>query len=42
MVCSSVTLIHHLTIMVTSAIPGLEAGLVAIATREDRPGDAVR
>src|SRR5262249_33117103 len=25
------TLIHHLTIMVTSAIPGLEAGLVAIA-----------
>ena len=31
MVCSSVTLIHHLTIMVTSAIPGLEAGLVAIA-----------
>jgi hypothetical protein len=27
----SVTLIHHLTIMVTSAIPGLEAGLVAVA-----------
>ena len=31
MVSGRVTLIHHLTIMATSAIPGLEAGLVAVA-----------
>jgi hypothetical protein len=31
MVNPSVTRIHHLTIMVTSAIPGLEAGRVAVA-----------
>jgi hypothetical protein len=31
MICRASTLIHHLTIMVISAIPGLEAGLVAVA-----------
>jgi hypothetical protein len=31
MISPSVTLIHHLTIMVSSAIPGLEEGRVAVA-----------
>jgi hypothetical protein len=31
MVNLNVTLIHHLTIMVSSSIPGLEEGRVAIA-----------
>ena len=37
MILGPVTLIHHLTIMATSAIPGLEAGLVAVAAM-NRPG----